>query len=494
MTNLLVLLNIVSLISSNQSIQFSELLNRAETSDISFAEVNNISDWNDYEVYLRDQVELNNNSSEKSKGDGNDGSISDSILEVEDYLNENYSDYYWIRDDENCALTSDVSNHIPIEMQSSYFPSSDIDKAIVVAGVEDETSYGGCGPIASLGIMDYFARYLGYDEIISDPTNSDKRVILASEVFSHTYFSIFGGKDNTLVWPWDYSSCFNTVMSNHGLSNVISASDQWTLFGGQQTNYWNQIVENIDEGMPVTLFTGMACGDGDFSQHYTNIYGYETWIGIPDDGGERLTKTFIKARINWGRGSEYYCDADILNCGQLGIITYDINYSQTYSFYDYDFAEEFVNDSGGGQYFFYTISEPVLLGNGKTLQTTRLRTSYIENQYLVLSPNRENAGTAYLDITFPNSVSKLSFTASMWSGLEGAINEDFKVQYYDGGWKNHINIDPYDLSNLKEYPDSFTVLFPKDTNRIRFYATQSNPGGDRNKGRICLNNFVVDYN
>ena len=168
MTNLLVLLNIVSLISSNQSIQFSELLNRAETSDISFAEVNNISDWNDYEVYLRDQVELNNNSSEKSKGDGNDGSISDSILEVEDYLNENYSDYYWIRDDENCALTSDVSNHIPIEMQSSYFPSSDIDKAIVVAGVEDETSYGGCGPIASLGIMDYFARYLGYDEIISD--------------------------------------------------------------------------------------------------------------------------------------------------------------------------------------------------------------------------------------------------------------------------------------------------------------------------------------
>ena len=122
-------------------------------------------------------------------------------------------------------------------MQSTYFPEADIDRAIIAAGVENETSYGGCGPIAALGIMDYFARYLGYDEIISDPTNADKRVILASEVLSHTHFSVFGGKDNTLVWPWDYSSCFNTVMSNHGLSNVISATNHWTVFGGEQENY-----------------------------------------------------------------------------------------------------------------------------------------------------------------------------------------------------------------------------------------------------------------
>lgn len=32
------------------------MLNRAETSDFSFVEVNNISDWN--EIYLQDQVDL----------------------------------------------------------------------------------------------------------------------------------------------------------------------------------------------------------------------------------------------------------------------------------------------------------------------------------------------------------------------------------------------------------------------------------------------------
>lgn len=494
MTNLLILLNLFSLISSNSTIQFQELIMHAESDDISYAYENNIVDWDDYEEYVINQVNQNDNTLERGNGEGNDGSISDSIRSVENYLNDKYSEYYRIRDDDQCALTSDVSNNIPIEMQSSDFPASDIDEAIIVAGVGNQTSYGGCGPIASLGIMDYFARYLGYNEIIDDPTNSDKRVILASEVLSHTHFSIFGDQNNSLVWPWDYSSCFNTVMANHGLSNIISARDQWTLFGGQQTNYRNQIVENINEGLPVTMFTGMDCGDGDFSQHYTNIYGYETWVGIPNNGGESLTKTFIKARLNWGRSFEYYCDADILNCGQLGIITYDVNYSNSYSFYDQDFAEEFVNDAGGGQYFFYTISEPVSLSNGKILQTTRLRTSYIENEYLVLSPNRQDAGIAYLDITFPNSVSKLSFTASMWSSLEGAVNEDLKVQYYDGDWVNQISIDPFNLSTLKDYPDSFQILFPKDTNRIRFYATHSSPSGNRNKGRICLNNFLVEYN
>jgi hypothetical protein len=283
-------------------------------------------------------------------------------------------------------------------------------------------------------------------------------------------------------------------MTNHGLSNIISSTDQWTLFGGQQENYWKQIVENIDNGLPVTLFTGMVCGDGDFSKHYTNIYGYETWTGLCKDNNEKIIKNFIKARLNWGRSSEYYCDADILNCGQLGIITYDVNYNNNYKFYDYDFAEEFVNTNMQGQYFFYTINEPVYLTNGKVLKTSRLRTSYIENQYLVLSPNKKNAGTSYLDITFPNYVSKLSFTASMWSNLEGAINEDFKIQYYDNGWMNHVNIDTYNLSTLKNYPNSFQLLFPKDTNRIRFYATYSNPTSDRNKGRICLNNFKVEYN
>jgi len=495
MSNLLVLLNIISMVSSSSTVDFTTILNHSTSSDVSFANANNIGEWNDYGDYLITQNVKMSNKDDKENGNGNDSFVSDSILDVKEYLEDKYSDYYWICNDDECALTSDVSSNIPIEMQSSAFPRTDIEEAITAANVEGYTSYGGCGPIAAMGISDYFARYLGYDEIIDNPTDSDSRVILATEVLTHTHFSIFGGVDNTLVWPWDYSNCFNEVLSNHDLSNIIHASDQWTLFGGEQANYWNQIVENIDQGLPVTMFTGQACGDGDFSQHYTNIYGYDTWIGIPNNGGERLTKNFIKARLNWGRDSEYYCDADILNCGQLGIITYDVNYANLYSFFDYDFAEEFVNDAGGGQYFYYTINEPVSLSNGKTLQTSRLRTSYIENKYLVLSPKRNGAGLAYLDILFPHSVSKLTFDCSLWSDLEGIYGETFIVQYYDGaGFKDHIEIDLNNLSHLKDYPDEFTVLFSKDVTRIRFCATHNSPSGSRNKGRVCLDNFLVEYN
>ena len=110
-----------------------------------------------------------------------------------------------------------------------------------------------------------------------------------------------------------------------------------------------------------------------------------------------------------------------------------------------------------------------------------------------MSPNRSGAGTAYIDISFPTKASKLSFDASAWGFNEGMPNETFMLQYYDDGWKNHISMDPDELPD-KTVPNRSVAMFPKDTSRIRFLATHSNPSGDRNKGRICLDNFEVRYN
>ncbi|MGM9814394.1 MAG: hypothetical protein ACI32C_05855 [Candidatus Enteromonas sp.] len=284
------------------------------------------------------------------------------------------------------------------------------------------------------------------------------------------------------------------MISNHGLTSVITAKSTISPFGGGGGGFWYAIKESIDNGLPATMCTGFACGDGAFANHYTNIYGYETWVGIPINGGEQITKKYLKAMLNFGYGTGYYCDADILNCAQIGLTTYRVNYKNLYSFRASDFAEEFINDAGGGQYFFYPVAEPVSLSNYKTLQTERLRASYIENQYLVLSPNRENAGEAYIDITFPHKVPNLSFSAALWSGSEGIRTETFRIQYYDGAWKNHLSIDLTKLPILKDYPDEFHLLLPKNTNRIRFSAVHPNPTGDRNKGRVCLDDFHVEYN
>lgn len=352
-------------------------------------------------------------------------------------------------------------------------------------------------PLASLGILDYFARYLGYTEIIQNPNDSKQRIALATEVLSNTYYNIWGDVNNSLVWPWDNTKTFNTIINNHNLKGIITAKDEWTLFWGKKEKFWDTITSNIQNGLPVTLFTGNASGSGWFSNHYTNVFGYETWIGISSNG-ELLEKQFIKARLNWNLSmSDYfYCDADILNCGQIGIITYLVIYNNSYNFKAIDFAEEFVNSNGQGQYFFYDIPTSVSLRNGQSLSTNRLRCSYIENQYLVLSPNRTNAVLAYLDINFPHNIARLSVDLSMWSSNEGASQEKIILQYFkNDNFINHVILNQtVDLPFTKDYPKNFIFLFPKTTNRIRFYAVHNSPVGNNNKGRVTLENFIVSFN
>ncbi len=63
------------------------------------------------------------------------------------------------------------------------------------------------------------------------------------------------------------------------------------------------------------------------------------------------------------------------------------------------------------------------------------------------------------------------------------------------GWQDHVSISPYeDLLTLLDYPKTYTFLFSKNTKQIQFFATQNNPIVNRNKGRIVLDNFIVEYN
>ena len=293
MTSLIALLSTLSLFTSSPVSNFDVVKQHSSNEEIVQIENNNINDWISYYNYLESN-EQNNLKLQKGKGnEGNDNDVSNGIVDVKSFLNQNYQDYYWIRDEKNSSLTSSVSNYIPVEMNGNSFPREDIEAAIKIANVSNYTSYGGCGPIASMGILDYFARYLGYDEIIKDPTNSYQRQILAASVLSRTKFSIFGNEDNTLVWPWDNSRAFNEFIESCGLKDIINAKDYWTLSGGEKDNYWDKIVTSINNGIPVTLFTGLVSGSGYFSEHYTNIYGYDTWVGYPNNGGDRITKKFI---------------------------------------------------------------------------------------------------------------------------------------------------------------------------------------------------------
>ena len=485
--------NLISLLVVGTNYNYQTFIDGISSIDQQILTENNINDWDSLHNYI-----LNEENIYSSPNNGNSNPISDAIYDVQEYLNNSYPDFIWSKDVRNSKYTNDVSAHIPVDMQdSTLFPQGDIEKAIYLAGVQDKTDYGGCGPIAIMGILDYFARYLGYSEIMSDPTDSSTRISLATEVLSNTYFSVFSSTEKgTLVWPGDVSKTFKTVIKNHGLEGIIHSQCSTSLFGNDKTRLLNFIKESIKYGLPVTLYVGTACGDGSFAKHYTNVFGYETWMGISTQNPrETKIKTFLQANLNWGVGSAY-CDSNILNYPLVGIITYSHILDNVCSFSAIDFAEEFINSSGNGQYFFDNRFASVNLSNGENISTNRMRASYIENQYLVLSPYRQNAGLAYIDLSFDHPVHYMSFGATLWSNSENILGESFKLQYWDEGWQDHIQIDLNQLFNLKLTSNFSTIyaLFPKYVNRVRLVAEHNNPRGDRNKGRICLDDFIVQYN
>lgn len=445
-----------------------------------------------------------------NSGGGNNPSgldFSKTIDYIEPYLRANFSDYIWHQGD-GCS-TKMVSNEIPINMQGALFPKSDVLEARDNAGVR--SSYGGCGPIAMMGILDYFARYLGYSEIIDDPTNSGKRIRLAQDVLETVKTWEVGavGNKDTLTAPGDYVSAFNKLIKNYGLENNIVANLNGSiLLGGHEDEYMAIIEEYISKGVPVTMYMGLNTGKGDFAEHYVNIYAYENWVGISKKTGERVKKSFLKARLNFPPGDtnwdedKFFADSEILNNGMCGIIYYDVYYDNEKLVKASEFSSQFINvDTGQGQYFNIEKSASITSGGGYAFDTKRLRCSYIENQYLVLSANRENTGQAYLEFNLHNNIKGLNFDMSLWSSTEdltdgGSLSIQIPKVMKNGNiiWVNHIEYDIESLSVTKISPKNYNVLFPKYTSRFRFLLTKESPSGSRNKGRVVLENLLFSFN
>lgn len=130
-----------------------------------------------------------------------------------------------------------------------------------------------------------------------------------------------------------------------------------------------------------------------------------------------------------------------------------------------------------------------------SIQTERLRCGYIEEQYINLSPNRVNAGYAYLDLSFNESIYQINTNLSFWSNAEGMnskLGDYAYVKYLDdsGNWHVLLDLLNCNLSTNRAKQDYFELKIPSGTKKIRFEAYKSSPSTTRNKGRICIGNTV----
>lgn len=392
--------------------------------------------------------------------------------------------------------TEDVNGFKPIEMQGDQFPEADVLKAVETS--RTESTYGGCGPIAMMGIMDFYARYFGYSTIMKDPTLSTNRCLLAHDILSNTNtYEIGLSNKSTFTSPSSYVLGFTKVMKLYGLDKQITAKSTDLIFSPSKERLITMAKESIDKGIPVTLYTGPFTGSGSFNAHYVNIYKYKTLSGRNSEN-ETISKTVFCARLNWNwREREYYVDGDILDYNFCGLILYDVKNDNSLIRPE-DFSEKFLNSNGQGQYFFYEKQADVITSKGLELSTNRLRCGYIDNQYLVLSAKRENAGLAFLEINYDIPVIAMTYELALWSGLEelNITESDVRIEYktLSDEWVHcSEGIPIYEMSTLKNLPKKYYISFPETIKGIKFVVKTNSPSGDRNKGRVVLGDMNLFY-
>lgn len=453
-------------------------------------------------------------------------------VKIEKYFSDKYQkSKNWRKVSSNSTLN--VSGTEPLNIQRDpKFPESEILTAVKESVTKSK--YGGCGPIAMIGILDYFARYRNYTSIMNNPENSADRIALAKEVFNATptsevsNFSVIDGnvvtteqsntiyeendgenellqilsssgdKDKeTFTWPNAFVDAFNSlVQDKYNLGKQIVAKKE-SLFSW---NKINRIKQSIDAGFPVTVYCGLY-GSSAFSDHYVNVYGYQDWEGV-NKSGNAITNTVFKARLNWPKlNDEDYYDYSYMDAGMLsatisGVIYYTVK-DNNQLIRPSDFAEKFVNETTKkGQYFFTEKSAVVTTAEGFSFNTNRLRCSYIEDTYLVLSANRENAGLAYLDMSFNFRVKAINLDISLWSSNERLGNGDYIKLFYmddDQNWQEAKTFNIDKISKLKDTPDNVYIELPKSSFRIKLEVSESTPLGDRNKGRVVIGDMNLFY-
>jgi hypothetical protein len=154
------------------------------------------------------------------------------------------------------------------------------------------------------------------------------------------------------------------------------------------------------------------------------------------------------------------------------------------------------------QYFFESNKEghttTTITDHGLTINTNRLRCGYIENSYVILSPKRENAGKAYLELYFDKPVYSYMFGITLWSNKEGLSSADctavVEVMDANGNWSIDMDLFrdlPNGVSIKTQQIDRYEIACRNGIYGLRFVMT-SPATGDRNKGRLCLDDIVLN--
>lgn len=436
----------------------------------------------------------------------------DKIINIQDYLNsKNTYDVNTLVKRESHS-TAEVTNGIPINMQGNEFPESEVLTAVDLSTTD--SSYGGCGPIALIGMMHYLSKNMGYSEILNNPTNSTERIRLAREVFDNVLTDTLFG--STLALPSNMVAGFNNLIAYYGLSSYLNANYEFDRSSDKKQEYINIIKEQIKKGMPIIVGFGdlpsnQQSGNSAFAWHYVNIYGYEIWEVENTSKGVTEEKMFIKARLNFSgnfsvKGQSYsydddiiYADADILGASICTLIWVDITYDYNKTFTADDFASKFVDESTGQESFVTTPKSAIVDKENYSISTKRLRCTYSNTKDILLSTNHIGSEEAFLEFKLNNEIRGLDFNIGLYSKNDNynSILINFQIAKLDKNgnivWYDYKDFNILDLPAKSEGLKKVRFVFNNGIFRFRIFVNNPYPTSTEDSGKIVLNNFIFKY-
>ena len=428
------------------------------------------------------------------------------------HLKNRFPNYTWNISNASIRSVKFVYPYEPEEIDES---DDYIQTAKQLAG--NTKDYIGCGPLALLSQLQFLGKSAGYRMLLPNPYEDADKTLLAKEVIESTETVAFG-EMGTFAFPSSVVAAAREILEKHNLA--IQKSRQ-TELGDRTVIYYDNdsqihvngdmvpngsafsvkiknLKDSIDKGMPVIWWTTNLVKP--YGGHYMNIYGYEYWTGV-DENGNEIQHLLFKINCNWG-DYPYYMDSDLLRDATSGFIFFEEIHKKTlirpqdYGLAcKYNFTEESKN-----------------IGNGENVFNIKyLRTGYVKrfkpgnkivrDYQISLSARRENAGLAYIEYVAPKPIDWLYFEASWWSASEGisAGIGDVWFQYKDvttGEWITKVDLlreVPGGLSKVIDSKTKFMYKFDSPIQEFRIIVISELPNGTRNTGRLVLGNVLCIY-
>lgn len=270
--------------------------------------------------------------------------------------------------------------------------------------------------------------------------------------------------------------------------------------------YWSALLtRSFGDDFAISLTSAHESGepdgidkDMDLHNNSNGVLLYHEWLNKINYSGDYPQDDIAYFVAHCIANGEIY-DCVKINASLQKIVYTNVGYNNTSSYGMKGYIDTIDVDDWTfpQQYHFYPAVKDAYTNNSVLLETNRLRTGYIEQEYIVLSPRRADAGYAYLDVFFPTPIVAVDLDMCLWSEYEyydpsncnifvgRKINYNSHVMYYD-------LLNDYSLSTNRTNPNRFRFNFPDGTTGIRF-AAQAPAVGDRNKGRVCIGQMDIIF-